>query len=197
MKTSIKSSLITLLTLIILFFFIAPDFLEARKGGGFRSFGGSRSRSFSSPSKKSTTPPQTRTSQRQTTSFGGKRLSSANEYKAKYGQPRQVNQPGQTAGVPGNYRINQYGGFSNGLMMGYLMGHTSWLWFMPFHPAFYYSRPQYVENPDGTVDVFPPTFDWGKLFITILIVGGIVYLIVKVIRRKKLAARANSQSSFS
>ncbi len=197
MKIIFKRLFVFFITVLVVFFFIAPEFLEARKGGGFRSFGGSRSRSFSSPSKKNATPPISRSTQRQKTSFGGKRLTNANEYKAKYGQPRKVSQPGQISGVPGNYRINQYSGFSNGLMMGYLMGQTSWLWFMPFHPAFYYTRPQYVENPDGTIDVYPPTFDWGKLFITLIIVGAIVYYIIKIIQRKKLASRATSQSSFS
>jgi len=198
MGTKTNRYLVLLMTFVVVFFFIAPEFLEARGGrGGFRSFGGSRSRTFSTPSNKSVKPPVTRSTQRQTTSFGGKRLASGNEYRAKYGQPRKVSQPGQTPGVPANYRINQYGGFSNGLMMGYLMGHTSWLWFLPFHPAFYYTRPQYVENPDGTVDVYPPTFDWGKLFITLIIVGAIIYFIVRAIQRRKLSARASSQSSFS
>lgn len=197
MKYKIKKLFVFVITVAVIFFFVAPEFLEARKGGGFRSFGGSRSRTFSSPSKKSFTTPQTRSTQRQTTSFGGKRLNSANEFRAKYGQPRKVVQPGQTPGIPSNYRINDYGGFSNGLMMGYLMGHTSWLWLMPFHPAFYYTRPHYIENPDGTVDVYPPTFDWGKLFITLIIVGAIIYFIVRIIKRRKIAARAYSQSSFS
>lgn len=198
MKTKVNRYLVFLLTLLVVFFFIAPEFLDARGGrGGFRSFGGSRSRTFSTPPKKGLNTPMNKSTQRQKTSFGGKRLSSANEYRAKYGQPRKVSQPGQTPGVPAHYRINEYGGFSNGLMMGYLMGHTSWLWFMPFHPAFYFTRPQYVENPDGTIDVYPPTFDLGKLFITIIIVGAIIYYIVRAIQRRRISARASSQSSFS
>jgi hypothetical protein len=207
MKKLIKT-LTVLLSAFIIISMIFPDILDARGGfrggGGFRSFGGSRPRSFSTPSRKpsvnqrSTNVPRSTTTQRQATSFGGKRLSSGNEYRSKYGTPRKTIPAGQTQGVPKNYVVHQYNGYGNGLMMGYLMGQSTWMWSMPFHGAFYYSRPQYVQNPDGTIEVYPPTFDWGRVFITVLIAGAIIYIIYIIIRNLRRRKNAGySQSSFS
>ena len=86
-------------------------------------------------------------------------------------------------------------------MTGYAMGRTSWMWYMPFHPAFYYSAPPYVVRPDGVAEYYPPTFSFAKLFFTILIVGAIVFVIVTVIRNRRRAQMGygggGSQSSFS
>ena len=76
------------------------------------------------------------------------------------------------------------------------MGSTSMLWMMPFHPAFYYSRPNYVENADGTVSVYPPTFSWGKLFMTLIIIGVIVYFVRNYFRKKKESTEYSNQGSF-
>jgi hypothetical protein len=201
------------LIMVTLFLFIAPDIAEARRGfGGFgggrsfgRSFGGSRSfrstprttprSSFGRRTSPATAPKMT-SSQRAASSFGGKRLQSSGAYTQKYGTPRKsVTQSYTRNGVTQNYVVNSYGGYGSGLMTGYMMGHTSWMWMMPFHPAFYYSRPYYADNPDGTVSVYPPTFSWSKLFFTIIIFGVIVYIIVAIIRSR--GRGGNSQSSFS
>ncbi len=186
---------------LILTMFIAPEIAEARRGG--RSFGGRRSYSKKSSKPRSakrslrskrTLPPSKRTS------FGGTRMNSARDYTSKYGTPRktQTFQGRNAAGQSQKYVMHQYGGYGSSLMTGYMMGTTSWMWMMPFHPAFYYSRPYYVNNADGTMDVYPPRFSFGKLFFTLLIAGGIIFIIVRMIRkRKQRGAREYSQSSFS
>lgn len=214
----IKENRIGILIGIIIFamiwLLIAPGIADARGGGG-RSFGGSRgfSRPSSRPSfggtRKSTqslrsTPRTNRGLSSQPggfsgprTSFGGTRLSSGSNYTAKYGVPRK-SEPMQYRDANGynhNYVVHNYGGYGSGLMTGYLLGHTSWMWYMPFHPAFYYSQPYYVNNPDGTQGVYPPTFSWGKFFFTILIVGGVVFIIYRIVKSRR--GVSYSQSSFS
>ncbi len=212
---------IVALCIALLWLFAGSEILEARgsfggfRGGGGRSFGGSRSRSFSTP-KRSVTPPPTSGSRpgssfggkapatssqmnRQATSFGGTRLNAPRDYTAKYGTPRRTVTSSQMSGIPNNYVVHDYGGYGSGLMMGYMMGHSSWMWAMPFHPAFYYSRPYYAENPDGTVSVYPPTFSWSKLIFTFLIFFAIIYIIYVIVRnrRRRLGYYTSSQSSFS
>jgi hypothetical protein len=185
----------------------------SRSFGGSKSFGGSRksytprstprrspSTSFgsrrSSPSNFRTSPGSLRS--KTGSSFGGSRLSSSKDYTAKYGVPRKTIPAGTDSRFPSNYVVHSYGGYGSGLMTGYLMGSTSWMWAMPFHPAFYYSRPYYAQNPDGTMDVYPPTFSWSKLFFTIIIFAAIVYIIYAIIRssrRKRVGSY--SKSSFS
>jgi hypothetical protein len=85
--------------------------------------------------------------------------------------------------------------------MGYLMGQTSWLWFTPFHPAFYYSQPYYVPRPDGTVEYYPPTFSPAKVIFMLIVVGTIAFIVWVIIRtrraqRRMLAAGDLSRSSF-
>jgi len=196
---------------IVLLLLISPDSAYSRRSFGFgrRSFGGrSRSRLFRSP-KRSKLPRSSfgkkrsrslfgkmTPSQRAARSFGGKRLGNAKQYTRKYGIPRKsFSESINRNGVSRNYVFHSYGGYGSGLMTGYLMGRTSWLWFTPFHPAFYYSRPYYVDNPDGTIGVYPPVFSFSKLIFTILIVSMIIYIIVVVIRSKKSNRR--SHSSFS
>jgi hypothetical protein len=180
-----------------------------RSFGNSRSFGGTRT--FRNPQKslrtpqtqprtsfgnRRTSPPRMSASQRTVSSFGGQRLSSPKAYTQKYGTPRKSTPQSITRnGISQNYVMHSYGGYGSGLMMGYMMGTTSWLWMMPFHPAFYYSRPYYVDNPDGTVSVYPPTFSWSKLFFTLLVIGLIIYIIRVIIRSRK--SRNYSQSSFS
>ncbi|TAL69149.1 MAG: hypothetical protein EPN82_07540 [Bacteroidetes bacterium] len=216
MKT--KINLLNLWALIILttatLLLLSPDIAEARGSFGGRGFGRSFGRSFGGRSfgrsaprssfgrtrSMTSNPMRMSPSQRAASSFGGRSLGSSRDYTAKYGIPRKA-QPftgTNASGMRQNYIINNYGGYGNGLMMGYMMGHTSWMWMMPFHPAFYYSRPYYVDNPDGTVSVYPPTFDFGRLFFTVLIVGAIVYIIYVIIRNKRRMSRGySSQSSFS
>lgn len=211
-----KKIYISLLVAALLWLFIAPDLLEARgsfggfRGGGRsfgrsmgRSFGGSRSRTFSTPRSGSRSifgsrnATRSMSSAQRKTSFGGNRMSSSAAYTSKYGAPRKVIPAGTRAGIPRNYVVNDYGGYGSGLMMGYMMGHSSWMWAMPFHPAFYYSRPSYVQNSDGTVSVYPPTFSFGRVFFTILIVGAIVYIIYVVVRNRKNRYSGYTQSSFT
>ena len=110
-------------------------------------------------------------------SFGGSRLNSSGDYVGRYGAPRATERRTfQGANGPANYTINRYGGMGDGFMMGYMLGSIPWYWSMPFHPAFYFSRPATVVNPDGTTGVYPGTFQWGTLFMTLLVVGGIVFI---------------------
>lgn len=182
--------------------------LDLRRGsgggrgfGGGRSFGGSRK---SSAPQRSTAPKRTQTNTRtapkttaKSPSFGGNRISSS-QAQQKYGVPTKT-QPVTKASATGqntNYVMHHYGGYSSGLMTGYMMGTTSFLWMMPFHPAFYYSRPYYAENPDGTVAVYPPTFSFGKLFMTLIIIGIIVYFIRNYFRKKRDSVEYSNQGSF-
>ena len=187
----------------MMWLFIGPDILEARGSfGGSRGFGGrSFGRSYSRPgSSFGGSRSSSRSYNRGSSSFGGKTLTTSQGYVSRYGTPRKTIQGGGTSGIPSNYRVMDYGGYGSGLMMGYMMGHTSMMWMMPFHPAFYYSRPYYVNNPDGTVSVYPPTFSFGKLLFTLLIIGGIIFLIYRYIKNKKgggsYYSRQESQSSF-
>ena len=182
---------------------------EARRGGG-RSFGGSR-RSYTAPRStprtytkpRSSTQPPTATPRSTTTrprnSFGGTRLSSGADYRKSYGVPRkseQVRLPNQAAGSPG-YTVHRYGGMGDGFMMGYMMGSVPFMWSMPFHPAFYYSRPYVVENADGSKEVYPPTFSWGKLLLVVVIVAGVAFLVYVVVRNRRLRRQQTATTSFS
>jgi hypothetical protein len=199
-KIFIFALILTLITMLVL-----PEIAEARGSfggsrgfGGGRSFGGSRSASRSSSSRGS----GLFGSSKSRSSFGGtKSLSSRGAYTAKYGTPRKSMPANQFNGsyggrIPSNYMVHSYGGYSNGLMTGYLLGHTSWMWMTPFHPAFYYSRPYYVNNPDGTVGVYPPTFSFGNLLLGLIIIFGIIWILRKIFRRRKSAASYNTSSSF-
>lgn len=190
---------------------------RSRSSGG--SFGSSRSRSgggwFGSKNNgSSSSTPQTQpySSQRSGSSFGssrsgsslfGRRMNSQQEYTAKYGTPRRQETQSWAGndGVQRNVIVNSYGGYSDGLMTGYLMGRSSWFWYTPFHPAFYYSRPVYYERPDGMMEYYPPTFSYGTLFFVLLIVGVGVFIIYVVVRNKRRKSYAfgddYSQSSFS
>jgi hypothetical protein len=198
-----------ILGIFLIAFLLMSEVAEARRSGGSRgggSFGGSRRsysqprsapRSFSSPRQRTSTPRQTQTVKPRT-SFGGTRLSSGQAYRKSYGIPRrteQVRVPNQAANSPG-VTAHYYGGMGDRFMMGYMMGSTSWLWFTPFHPAFYYSRPHVVENSDGTREVYPPTFSWGTVFLVVLVVGGIAYIGYVIIRNRRKRTHQYSTSSF-
>lgn len=201
--------IVTAITIMLL-----PDILEARRGGGsfggsrgggssFRSsrpsggssFGGSRSsgnRSIGSAPRSTPSTPRS--------SFGGNRISSANNYRSKYGVPRQSTPMSVPNGRGGtnNYIVHNYGGYSSGLMTGYMMGSIPWMWHTPFHPAYYYSRPVEVVGANGVVEVYPPEFSFAKLFFTLVIVALVVWLIVAYFRRRRGDYDSiGSQSSFS
>ncbi len=167
--------------LLFVFSSIVPEDMFARKGGGgsrggSRSFGGSRSKStpartYSSPKTNSrSSSSYSAPSKMPKSSFGGTRMSST-QARAKYGTPRKTDTYTQkdASGVSRNYQMNDYGGYSSGLMRGYMMGSiTSSMMYMPWYGAFWYSRPVYAENADGSVSVYPPTFQTGKLIFTII-----------------------------
>jgi hypothetical protein len=136
-----------------------------------------------------------------TNSFGGSRLSTGTDYTSRYGTPRRsqpVSVP--TTGGSTNYVVHRYGGMGDGFMMGYLMGSIPWYYSMPFHPAYYYSRPYTAVNPDGTVSVYPGTFQWGQLFFMLLLVAGggyIIYVWLRGRRQRRAYGSADmSKSSF-
>jgi hypothetical protein len=90
----------------------------------------------------------------------------------------------------------------DGFMMGYVMGRIPWYYGMPFHPAFYYSRPFTTVNPDGTTAVYPGTFQWETLLFMLVVIGGIAYIAMVWLRnRRRQLPRANdtdwSSSSFA
>lgn len=196
-----------ILSILLIVLLIDPSTLNAKGGRSFggsrsfgssRSFGGSRStRSFSSSSRSFGS--KSYASPKAPSSFGGVRRSSA-DIKRSYPPPRQRMQYSTTnqMGVPQNYNVNHYGDFASGLMMGYMAGSIPWYWHTPFHGAFYYTQPVIVENEDGTVDVYPPEFNWTKLIMVILFFGAIIFVIVVVIRNKRRQKlEAMSKSSFS
>lgn len=116
----------------------------------------------------------------------GTPLATGENYYRSYGIPRR--QEVRTIPTPEGQRnviVHSYGGYSDGLLMGYLLGQTSWLWFTPFHPAFYYSQPYYVQRPDGTVEYFPPTFSLAKLIFVLIVIGAIVFIVWVIIRNRR------------
>lgn len=137
------------------------------------------------------------------TSFGGNQLNSKRDYTSRYGRPRKtetITGRGLNGGNQ-NYIVNSYGGpfggFSSGLMTGYLMGHTSMLWMTPFHPAFYFSRPHYVTGANGQTEVYPPTFSFGKFLFVLMIIGIIIYVVIQLFKNKSNTTRVyDSKSSF-
>lgn len=210
-KSSFKAFLLITAFLSLLVFEAADA--QRRGGGSFggRRGGGSFGRSRPAPTyrtqPRTTTPrsmPRTTTTRPQVTkprtSFGGTRLSSPTSYTQRYGTPRRTQTVTRqnAQGQPQNYVVHQYGGMGDRFMTGYMMGSIPWMWSMPFHPAFYYSRPQEYQRPDGSVEVYPPTFSWGKFFFTMLVIAGIIYVLYAILRSKKRAQMSNmSRSSFS
>jgi hypothetical protein len=79
-----------------------------------------------------------------------------------------------------------------------MAGSIPWYWHTPFHGAFYYTQPIIVENEDGTIDVYPPEFNWTKLIMVVLFFGAIIVIIIVVVRNKRLRKREEmSKSSFN
>lgn len=131
----------------------------------------------------------------------GTPLASPENYVRSYGIPRR--QEVRTLATPEGQRnviVHSYGGYGDGLLMGYLLGQTSWLWFTPFHPAFYYTQPYYVPRPDGTVEYYPPTFSLAKVIFILIVVGAIGFIVWVIIRNRRvqrgLMVGELSRSSF-
>ncbi|MBL7999241.1 MAG: hypothetical protein JNL32_11455 [Candidatus Kapabacteria bacterium] len=181
-----------------------------RSGGGGGSIFGNRNSSRPAPYSGGgyrSTPQRTPSSSpgystNRSGSMGGYRSNTTQmkDYTSRYGAPRrQQSQTRYEDGMNRTYVYNSYGGFSDGLMMGYMMGGSSWLWHTPFHPAFYYSRPVVNPMPDGSMQVYPPTFSFATLFFMLILAGVIVfviYVIIKARRRSRFGAGDMSQSSF-
>lgn len=83
---------------------------------------------------------------------------------------------------------------ADGFMMGYMMGSIPWYFSMPFHPAFYFSRPYTVANPDGSVGVYPGTFQWGTLFLTLIVLAALGFIVVMWLKRRRQRALAGSEA---
>jgi hypothetical protein len=178
------------------------EFIQVRRGGGGRrSFGGSRRSSSSRSKSRSSSTKRSKTGSRslsstpsKTPSFGGKRITQQ-QATAKYGTPRkqQTVQSKNQLGESVNYRMNSYGGFSSGLMTGYMMGNMSWwMW----APAMVYSKPYYVTNENGEVDVYPPTFSFSRLLFWLIVIGVIVFIIRQIIKARKQGNATQNYSSF-
>ncbi|MDC1067764.1 hypothetical protein OAQ99_01250 [Candidatus Kapabacteria bacterium] len=178
-----------------------------------RSFGGSRrSSSRRSSSRRSTSSRSKRnTSSRRSSSksglaqspkrpsFGGKRMSQSQARKT-YSTPRKQETISRKSanGTNQRYVMNSYGGYGSGLMTGYMMGSSMWYWSMPFHPAFYYGRPAYVTNPDGSVGVYPPRFSFSRVFFTLVILSILGFIIYRSFAKKKQYNSNNySRGSFA
>ncbi len=196
-----RTCIVMLLTIFA--FIVEPTIAEARRSGGGRSFGGSRS--FRSPSKTYSSPSRPRSKSfgrstspsKPTSSFGGSRFRSGAEARSSYGTPRKsTTQSINGANGRQNVVVHSYGGMSDGFMMGYMMGQTSLLWMTPFHPAFYYSRPHYVTGANGMTEVYPPTFSFLNLILGIIIIGGSIYLIYRLFFARK-KQQVLTDSSFS
>lgn len=207
---------------VALFAMVLPlDALAQRRGGG--SFGGSRggSRGYSSPrsgggsfgGSRRSAPSRPSTAPRsgggatsrygnapsQRNSFGGSRMTSSGDYTSRYGTPRASSRQSVSgAGGATNYTVNRYGGMGDGFMMGYMMGAIPWYWSMPFHPAYYYSRPYTAMSGDGTTAIYPGTFQWGTLFFTLLLVGGVIFIVYVWLRnRRRRSLGSVSSGGFS
>ncbi|MBL0333052.1 MAG: hypothetical protein IPP08_05210 [Chlorobiota bacterium] len=222
-----KSFLAVLFSLVLLFLINLDEINAQRRGsfGGFRSSGRSSfgsSRGFSTPSYSNRSRPSFTQPNRTTTpsfggtrsttgnggwnstttqrpSFGGKSISNSQEYTRSYGVPRKVERMNNTTQGGGNYVVNNYGGYGDNFMYGYLAGRTSMWWSTPFHPAYYYSRPYYHNNTDGTVSVYPPTFSVVSLFSAVIWIGilGVgIYVVYKIFFKKK-NTYSNNEESFS
>lgn len=170
-----------------------------RSGGG--SFGGRRSAPSTAPTRRApsgsrppssfgsrpTTRPSSTPSSIGSNRYGGSRLSSSQAYTSRYGVPRQAERRAIPNGSGGyqNVTVNRYGGMGDGFMMGYLMGSIPWYYSMPFHPAFYYSRPYTVANPDGSTAVYPGTFQFGSLIMTLIVLGVVVFILWVMFKRRR------------
>lgn len=194
------SSIIAVLLIVVLSIAEPLDTLAGKSFGGRRSFGGSRSsgRSFSSPSRpsssfggsRSTSPysaPRQMSPSGGPSSFGGTRLGSREQYTRSYGVPRSSEQRmiSNSDGSQTRTVVHNYGGVGDGFAMGYLMGNAPFWWSTPFHPAFYYSRPQYYHNPNGTVEVYPGRFSFSSVVMVVIIVGSVAFIGYRIIRNRR------------
>ena len=153
-----------------------------RSFGSSRSFGGSRnSNSFSNRNNSSATRNNSFGGSRSRSFTSGK------DYQQRYGVPRKSQTMSMNNGRGGNsnYVVHSYGGRGDGFMAGYMMGMIPWYWHTPFHPAFYYSQPVIVNGANGTREVYPGTFSIGSLLLILLCLAGIIFIIYAIIRSRR------------
>jgi hypothetical protein len=196
--------LMTLAVIVVIGIVLLADTADAQRRGG--SFGGMRRSSPSyAPSRPSAPAYGSRpTAPAPSGSFGGSRSMTntmppaAANYRRSYGVPRQST-PYTPPGSSQSYMVHNYGnGFTNGLMLGYLAGsRPPFYYYTPFHPAFYYSSPTVVYNANGSREVYPPTFSFFKLLLGFAVVGGVIWFVVWIIRRRTGGGSNSSQSSFA
>jgi hypothetical protein len=126
------------------------------------------------------------------------RFANGQQYRTRYGIPRKTTSMNVAQnGRNRNYAVHSYGGLGDGFMTGYLLGSIPWYWHMPFHPAFYYSRPVVVDGTNGQKEVYPGTFSFGSVILVILMLGGLGYIIYALFfRRKKQHFNYGEHSSF-
>lgn len=193
-----------LLFMCMLSFIVLPITVDARSGfgrGGGRSFG-SRSfggnRSFGSSNRNSFGSSRSFSSGRGFRSSSTGRFANGQQYRMRYGIPRKsssmkINQNGSNR----NYTMHSYGGLGDGFMTGYLLGSIPWYWHMPFHPAFYYSRPVIVDGANGSKEVYPGTFSFGSIIMAIILIGGVGFVIYALFFRRRSQIREyGDYSSF-
>lgn len=191
----------TLFLLSILSLVIVPSVSEARSsfgGRGMRSFG-SRSfggtRSFGRSNKNSFGSPRSFSNGRSFRSSSTGRFATGKQYRSRYGIPRKTSTMNVSQnGMNRNYTVHSYGGLGDGFMTGYLLGSIPWYWHMPFHPAFYYSRPVVVDGANGGKEVYPGTFSFGSVIMAILMIGGIGFIIYALFFKRR---RTNAFGEFS
>lgn len=199
MKHAYILFIITMLSFVVL-----PFTSEARgsfggRGGrsfGTRSFGGSRS--FGSSRRNSFGSPRTFSNGRSFRSMSTGRFANGQQYRTRYGIPRKTTSMNVAQnGRNRNYSVHSYGGLGDGFMTGYLLGSIPWYWHMPFHPAFYYSRPVVVDGTNGQKEVYPGTFSFGSVILVILMLGGVGFIIYALFfRRKNQHFNYGEHSSF-
>ena len=187
-----------LLFMCMLSFIVIPITVDARSGfgrGGGRSFGGNRS--FGSSNRNSFGSSRSFSSGRGFRSSSTGRFANGQQYRMRYGIPRKsssmkINQNGSNR----NYTIHSYGGLGDGFMTGYLLGSIPWYWHMPFHPAFYYSRPVIVDGANGSKEVYPGTFSFGSIIMAIILIGGVGFVIYALFFRRSQIREYGDYSSF-
>ncbi len=198
MKHAYVLFIITMLSFVVL-----PFTSEARGsfGGGrgrsfgTRSFGGSRSFGSSRGNSGGT---RSFSNGRSFRSMSTGRFANGQQYRTRYGTPRKTTSMNIAQnGRDRNYAVHSYGGMGDRFMTGYLLGSIPWYWHMPFHPAFYYSRPVVVDGTNGKKEAYPGTFSFGSVILVILMLGGIGFIIYALFFRRKQQFNYGEYSSFS
>lgn len=103
-----------------------------------------------------------------------------------YGKPRKTELI--TAKSGNSYIVNTFSNYASKLLIDYIEDNTSFFWSMPFSFAFYYSKPNYVKNSDGSIELYPPIFSYSKLlfiFFALIAAGYILNTYLKIKKERK------------